>query len=57
MAQWSKHSQAYLPQQTTNHEVVMISDEDGNIINTFGAASNVVIAAGNLEGYSVIHYF
>jgi len=57
MAQWSKYSQAYLPQQTTNHEVVMISDEDGNIINTFGAASNVVIAAGNLEGYSVIHKF
>ena len=57
MAQWSKHSQAYLPQQTTNHEVVMISDEDGNIINTFGAASNVVISAGDLAGYSGVHKF
>lgn len=39
------------------HEVVMIADEDGNIINTFGAASNVIISAGDLAGYSSIHKF
>lgn len=57
MAQWNKSTQAYRPQDTTNHEVVMISDEDGNIINTFGAASNVIISSGALQGYSVIHKF
>lgn len=57
MAQWNKSTQAYRPQDTTNHEVVMISDEDGNIINTFGAASNVIIASGQLAGYSGIHKF
>ena len=39
------------------HEVVMISDEDGNIINTFGAASNVIIAAGDLDGYAGVHKY
>ena len=39
------------------HEVVMISDEDGNIINTFGAASNVIISAGQLAGYAGISKF
>lgn len=39
------------------HEVVMIADEDGNIINTFGAASNVIISAGDLEGYSGVHKY
>ena len=57
MAQWSKLTDAYIPQQTTNHEVVMIADQDGNIINTFGAASNVIISAGGLEGYSGVHKY
>ena len=57
MAQYSKYTNAYLPQQTTNHEVVMIADQDGNIINTFGAASNVIISAGGLEGYSGVHKY
>ena len=57
MAQYSKYTNAYLQQQTTNHEVVMIADQDGNIINTFGAASNVIIAAGGLAGYSGVHKY
>src|SRR6056300_1561665 len=57
MAQYSKYTNAYIPQQTTNHEVVMIADQDGNIINTFGAASNVIIAAGGLAGYSGVHKY
>ena len=57
MAQYSKYTNAYLPQQTTNHEVVMIADQDGNIINTFGAASNVIIASGGLAGYSGVHKY
>lgn len=39
------------------HEVVMIADEDGNIINTFGAASNVIISAGDLAGYAGVHKY
>lgn len=39
------------------HEVVMIGDKNGNIINTFGAASNVPIAAGAVDGYSGVHKF
>ena len=57
MAQYSKYTSAYLPQQTTNHEVVMLSDQDGNIINSFAAASNIVISAGDLTGYSAINKF
>jgi len=30
MAQWNKQDQAYRVQDTTNFEVVMIADEDGN---------------------------
>ena len=57
MAQWNKDAQDYRAQDTTNFEVVMLADEDGNPINTFGSASNIPIAAGQLEGYSYIHKF
>jgi len=57
MAQYSKYTSAYLPQQTTNHEVVMLSDQDGNIINSFASASNIIISAGDLTGYSAINKF
>ena len=59
MAQWSVSRQGPLARGTRNdiHEVVMIADEDGNIINTFGAASNVIIAAGLLDGYAGVHKF
>lgn len=39
------------------HEVVMIADKDGNIINSAGAASNIPIAAGLVDGYSHINKF
>ena len=57
MAQWNKDAQAYRVQDTTNFEVVMLADEDGNPINTFGSASNIPISAGQLAGYSYIHKF
>lgn len=57
MAQWNKQDQAYRVQDTTNFEVVMIADEDGNPINSFGAASNIPIAGGQIEGYNYIHKF
>lgn len=57
MAQWNKQDQAYRVQDTTNFEVVMIADEDGNPINSFGAASNIPIAGGEIEGYNYIHKF
>lgn len=57
MAQWNKQDQAYRVQDTTNFEVVMIADEDGNPINSFGAASNIPISGGQIAGYSYIHKF
>ena len=57
MAQWNKQDQAYRVQDTTNFEVVMIADEDGNPLNSYGSAANIPIAAGQLEGYSSIEKF
>mgnify|MGYP001073521094 CR=1 FL=1 len=57
MAQWNKNNQSYRAQDTTNFEVVMIADEDGNISNSFGAAANIPISAGELSGYSHINKF
>ena len=57
MAQWNKQDQAYRVQDTTNFEVVMIADEDGNPINSFGAASNIPISGGQIAGYQYIHKF
>lgn len=39
------------------HEVMMLADKNGNIINSFGAASNIPIAAGLVDGYSGVHKF
>lgn len=39
------------------HEVVMIADKDGNVLNTSGAASNIPLAAGEVSGYQHIHKF
>ena len=39
------------------HEVVMLADKDGNILNTSGAASNIPLASGALTGYSHINKF
>jgi len=39
------------------HEVVMLADKDGNIINTAGSASNIPIAGGDVSGYSHINKF
>ena len=41
----------------TLFEAFMLSDKDGNIINTFGEASNIPLAAGELDGYSAVHKF
>ena len=57
MAQWNKNEQAYRVQDTTNFEVVMIADEDGNPLNSYGSAANIPIAAGQLAGYSSVEKF
>ena len=57
MAQYRIDSDQYLDHNKTTFEVVMIGDQDGNIVNTFGAASNVIISAGNLAGYTGVHKF
>jgi len=57
MAQYRIDDQAYLPNGTTIFEVNMLADKDGNIINSFGAASNIPISNGDVEGYSSVHKF
>ncbi len=57
MAQYTTHTDKYLSNNDKIFEVVMLSDQDGNIINTFGAASNVIISSGGLEGYASISKF
>jgi hypothetical protein len=57
MAQWNKNTQAYLQDNKTLFEAFNIADKDGNIINSFGIASNIPIAAGEVDGWSTIHKF
>lgn len=57
MAIWNKLTQAYLQDNKTLFEAFMLADKDGNIINTFGEASNIPLAAGELDGYSAVHKF
>ena len=57
MAQYSRRAQQYLSNGTTNFEVNMLADQDGNIINSFGAASNIPIASGAVTGHSHINKF
>ena len=57
MAIWNKNEQEYLANNKTLFEAFMLADKDGNIINTFGEASNIPLAAGELDGYSAVHKF
>lgn len=57
MAQWNKDSQSYLNNNKTLFEVVGLADKDGNVINSFGVASNIPIADGDVDGYTAIHKF
>jgi len=58
MSQFSVSRQRHFGINNTDiHEIMMLADQYGNIINTFGAASNIYVAAGNLEGYSGVHKF
>lgn len=69
MAQWNKNDQDYLNQERTLHEVMLIADSQGNIINDFGGSSatsppggadifsRIDIAAGTYTGYSYINKF
>jgi len=58
MAQFSvSRNRHYGPNNTDLHEIMMLGDQFGNIINTFGAASNVPIADGLLTGYEGVHKF
>lgn len=59
MAQYSTRRKNHLGGGTRSdiHEVVMVADKDGNILNTAGAASNIPLAAGQVDGYKHIHKF
>lgn len=59
MAQYSVNRSRHYPSAGNKdiHEVVMLADKDGNIINSAGAASNIPIAAGLVDGYSHVNKF
>ena len=57
MAQFRKDQHRYMRDGDTLFEVVMLGDKDGNIINSFGAASNIPISAGEVDGYGHINKF
>lgn len=57
MAQWNRRTQEYLSNGTSLFEVVMLADQDGNPLNSYGSAANIPIAAGELAGYSHINKF
>lgn len=57
MAIWSTGRQSLNSNNTDQYEVVMMADKDGNLINTFGAASNIQISEGLLEGFQDVHKF
>ena len=57
MAQYSTSRERHLKKRYDIHEVVMIADKDGNILNTSGPASNMPIAAGDVSGYAHINKF
>lgn len=58
MAQYSvNRGQHFGVNNSDLHEVVMLADQAGNIINSFGSASNIPIAAGDVTGYSHINKF
>jgi hypothetical protein len=57
MAQFSKLFQRLVGNNSHIYEVQMLADKDGNIINSFGSASNIPISAGEVDGYSAIHKF
>lgn len=57
MAIWNKNNQAYLQDNKTLFEAFLLADKDGNVINSFGIASNIPIAAGLVDGYGHINKF
>ena len=58
MAQFPVSRQAHFHKDNNDiHEVVMLADKDGNILNTSGAASNIPIAGGLVDGYGHINKF
>lgn len=57
MAIWNKAKQKFLDNNKTLFEGFILSDKDGNPINSFGVASNIPIAAGDVTGYSHINKF
>lgn len=57
MSVWDSRAQSYSSPHWQNFETMTIADKDGNIISSFGAASNIAISAGNVAGYSHINKF
>lgn len=58
MAQYSTRRKTHYEGTNSDiHEVIMLADKDGNIINSFGSASNIPIASGEVDGYGHINKF
>jgi len=57
VAQYRIDTNDYLNDGRTIFEVVMMADQDGNIVNSFGPASNIIIASGDLAGYQGVNKY
>ena len=57
MAIWNKNTQLYLPGNKSLFEAFVLADKNGNVINSFGNASNIPLAAGVIDGYKHINKF
>ena len=58
MAQYSVNRARHYPNNNDDlHEVQLLGDKDGNIVNTFGAASNIPLANGDVSGYTAVHKY
>lgn len=57
MSVWDSKAQSYASPYWQNFETMTIADKDGNIISSFGAASNIPIASGSVTGHTHINKF
>ena len=57
MAQWNSNTQSYRAQDTTNFEVVMLADGDGNIQVGGNISNSINISSGAATGYGGINKF
>ena len=57
MAQYNIDKKAFISNGDTLFETNLLADKDGNVINSFGAGSNIPLANGTVSGYFGVHKF